>query len=823
MVRLLALLVALSALVTMTAAERGFVPIRRAEGAYVALVIGNGAYSTSPLANPVNDATDVALAFASIGFRVTRVLDADREQMAAAVTAFGASLRTAQAAVFYYAGHGTQVEGENWLLPIGRTAATEITDEGHIPFRAFNAGEVIAQLDQAKVPLSLVVLDACRNNPFKVAGRGGQVQGLASINAPIGSLVFYATKAGSVANDGTGRNSPFTAAFLKHLLTPGLDVRLLSSEITNTVSEMTNGAQTPGTYTQLRQGFCFVPPLSEAEKFTAEKSRKEEELRQEEMQAKLRDLSGQARTADAAQQQQLATERTRVEAALAASKQASADLTRQLEADLAAARDQETADLATARKSADAALAVKQQEIAALDAKIAALKVASPQGGAGTDADLDQMVAVMDQRTQRRAELARMEREAKAARQKAATEAAEKRRQEEAAATARRQRAEAEAESKRQAALTDEQAKATELARLQAAERQALADRLECDLAKYRRLSSSDDGKDMAPVAWAKICAMYRTGDVRLGDEDELTERVLPGTRAAAAAADSAADRAFADGGRPALDGFASRYPQHARAAEARRQASLIPAWAQGTGKDQSGTWAKLVVRGQTQVLRLIPAGSFRMGSENGGTDQKPVHEVVISQPFWLGDSEVTQAMWQAVMGNNPSNFTGDANRPVEQVSWDDCHGFIQKLNGQAADLRSGLRGLHSGLPTEAQWEYACRAGTTGDYAGDLPAMAWNGENSDKQTHAVKTKHANAWGLFDMHGNVGEWCSDWYGGYVAGFQRDPTGPSSGSGRVHRGGSWYGDAGSCWSAGRFRFSPDNRSIFVGFRLAAQATP
>jgi len=598
MVRLLALLVALSAVASVYTAERGFVPIRRTEGAYVALVIGNGTYQETPLANPVNDATDVSVALESIGFNVTLLLNADKEQMAAAVAGFGASLRSVKAAVFYYAGHGAQVQGENFLLPIGRTPATQITEEGQVPFRAFNAGEVIAQLEKAKVPLSVVVLDACRNNPFKGAGRGG-VPGLASINAPIGSLVFYATKAGSVASDGTGRNSPFTAAFLKHLLTPGLDIRLLSSEITNTVSDLTHGAQTPGTYTQLRQGFCFVPPLTDAEKFAAEKSRKAEELRQSEMQAKIRDLAVQARTADAAQQRQLTAERTRVEAALAASKQASAELTRQLEADLAAARDQETADLATARKGADAALAVKQQEIAALNAKIAALKASSTQGGASAEADLDQMVAVMEQRAQRRTELARMEREAEEARQKAATDAAEKRRLEESAATARRQRAEAVAESKRQAAIMDEHDKVTELARLQAAERQALADRLERDLAKYRRLAASDDGKDMAPVAWAKICATYTTGDVRLGDEGELTERVLPGTRAAAV--DSAADRAFADGGRPALDGFASRYPKHARAAEARRQAALT----------SPATWWDEIENQTIVYLILIGLGIF--------------------------------------------------------------------------------------------------------------------------------------------------------------------------------------------------------------------
>jgi formylglycine-generating enzyme required for sulfatase activity len=260
----------------------------------------------------------------------------------------------------------------------------------------------------------------------------------------------------------------------------------------------------------------------------------------------------------------------------------------------------------------------------------------------------------------------------------------------------------------------------------------------------------------------------------------------------------------------------ADQHPQHARAAEARRQAALIPAWASAVGKDGNGSWAKLVVGGQTQVLRLIPAGTFQMGSE-ANDDEKPVHQVTISEPFWLGDSEVTQGLWQAVMGNNPSKFTGDANRPVEQVSWDACQSFIQKFNGQ-------VQGLRAGLPTEAQWEYACRAGTAGDYAGDLNAMAWYDANAGGTSHPVKGKLANAFGLYDMHGNVWEWCADWYAdSYAAGSQHDPSGPSSGSLRVIRGGSWNLNAGYCRSAHRGGITPGGRATGIGFRVAAQATP
>ncbi|GDY14929.1 hypothetical protein LBMAG53_38070 [Planctomycetota bacterium] len=244
------------------------------------------------------------------------------------------------------------------------------------------------------------------------------------------------------------------------------------------------------------------------------------------------------------------------------------------------------------------------------------------------------------------------------------------------------------------------------------------------------------------------------------------------------------------------------------------------PAWASATGKDQYGTWADLTVGGVVQRMRLIKAGTFTMGSpanEASRDADETQHQVTLTKDFWLGDSEVTQGLWQAVVDNNPSKFQG-ADLPVERVSWEECQGFFEKLNGQ---VRSG--GFR--FPSEAQWEYACRAGTTGAYAGDVGGLAWLGDNAGGTTHAVKTKGANAWGLFDLHGNVWEWCGDWYGDYPAGAARDPTGPASGSNRVNRGGSWYYNAWNCRAAGRDGSEPGNRFSSLGFRLSApvQAGP
>lgn len=197
--------------------------------------------------------------------------------------------------------------------------------------------------------------------------------------------------------------------------------------------------------------------------------------------------------------------------------------------------------------------------------------------------------------------------------------------------------------------------------------------------------------------------------------------------------------------------------------------------------------------------------------SESGRDfNEGPQHPVTISKAFELQTTEVTQSQWQAMMGSNPSHFIGP-DLPVEQVSWEDVQAFIAKLNAKGDGYRYRL-------PTEAEWEYAARAGTTGLYAGDLDAMAWHYNNSGNQTHPVGTKAANSWGLYDMHGNVWEWTSDWFGSYSTSAVTDPVGPSTGSSfRVNRGGSWFYTALHCRSANRFGHLPGLRLNFLGFRL------
>jgi formylglycine-generating enzyme required for sulfatase activity len=220
--------------------------------------------------------------------------------------------------------------------------------------------------------------------------------------------------------------------------------------------------------------------------------------------------------------------------------------------------------------------------------------------------------------------------------------------------------------------------------------------------------------------------------------------------------------------------------------------------------------------------LVWIASGSFLMGSANAGpADERPVTQVKFSRGFWLGRTEVTQAQWAVLMGGNPSGFKGD-DLPVDQVSWDGAMEFCSKLTEREQAAGRLPAGYVFTLPTEAQWEYSCRAGTVGDYAGDLDAMGWYDKNSDSRTHTVGTKQPNAWGLCDMHGNVWEWCLDWKADYPGGSVTDYAGAASGTNRLKRGGGWRFEAVYCRSAYRIWSYPDCSSDGQGFRLALVAS-
>lgn len=257
--------------------------------------------------------------------------------------------------------------------------------------------------------------------------------------------------------------------------------------------------------------------------------------------------------------------------------------------------------------------------------------------------------------------------------------------------------------------------------------------------------------------------------------------------------------------------------------------AAPVHAFTAQRGEPLAGSTAKKLSQAKAGYLRwadigggialelcAIPAGSFSMGGRE--QDETP-HQVTLTKPFWLGRTQVTQRQWRALMGSNPSIFSGKEQNPVENVSWDDAMEFCSKLNSK----KILPLGWQWSLPTEAQWEYACRAGTTGDYAGRLEEMAWSSNCKGNSTYArgtqpVAEKMQNKWGLYDMHGNVWEWCANWHENYPNGALTDPTGGGIGTKRINRGGSWDNHGGRCRSAARCWNSPDYRDCILGFRVA-----
>jgi formylglycine-generating enzyme required for sulfatase activity len=258
----------------------------------------------------------------------------------------------------------------------------------------------------------------------------------------------------------------------------------------------------------------------------------------------------------------------------------------------------------------------------------------------------------------------------------------------------------------------------------------------------------------------------------------------------------------------------------------------FAPSWAEVFGEDELGIFAECTIGGVVFPWRWIPPGHFQMGSPEGErgrfSDEDPQHWVRITRGFWMGETPVTQAQWKAVMGRNPAKFPGD-DRPVEQVSWYDCLDLVRRVNVL-------VPGLRAALPTEAQWEYACRADTTGAFHDGSPCtvpdgmdpaldrLGWFAANSASESHPVRQKLPNRWGLYDLHGNVWEWCRDaWDEGAYGkrrGITEDPEViGESGAGRVVRGGSWVNLARYCRAAIRLRLNPDRDWHSSGLRLSA----
>lgn len=283
---------------------------------------------------------------------------------------------------------------------------------------------------------------------------------------------------------------------------------------------------------------------------------------------------------------------------------------------------------------------------------------------------------------------------------------------------------------------------------------------------------------------------------------------------------------------------------QHARTSGPTFPAVAAPAWASESGHDLYGTWADVDIAGVIQRFRWIEPGTFTMGTSQAEVEAALVslpgskrewfhdevpHDVTLTRGFWMADSVCSQQLWFSIMSSNPSRST-DPRNPVEQVSWDDCQQFLARLNDRIPG--GGFR-----LPSEAQWEYVCRAGSismlrfgSSIALEELHVSGWHAPGAAgavmgdfQHTLAVKSPPVNPWGLYDMQGNVAQWCHDWYGELTERAEIDPMGAATGTLRVYRGGGWYSHGGMCISRSAYRSwcAPSHRDAALGFRIAAMA--
>ena len=321
-----------------------------------------------------------------------------------------------------------------------------------------------------------------------------------------------------------------------------------------------------------------------------------------------------------------------------------------------------------------------------------------------------------------------------------------------------------------------------------------------------------------------------KTITIKEGETLTINEKMQTG-KEISISTDQSGDKIYVDGNYLGISPIATYLPYGNYEVKAERSGKTVSKTinvAQSGGDDSVKLTffanQTITVNGISFTMIAVEGGTFLMGSvreldSDADSDESPVHNVTLSD-YYIGETEVTQDLWEMVMKDRPSSFFGNK-RPVERVSWDDCQEFITRLNQ--------LTGMNFRLPTEAEWEYAARGGNKSQgykYSGSntIRDVAWYSDNSYQdnsyQTHEVKTKQANELGIYDMSGNVWEWCQDWYGNYSGSSQTNPTGPTSGSRRVRRGGSWYysGSAYHCRVSYRGNYSPGSSNYDLGLRLS-----
>ena len=695
----------------------------------VALVIGNAAYGQGSLANPVNEARAMASRLRTLGFDVILRENLKTRDIGGVYREFRSKIAPGNVALVFYAGHGIQFKGQNYFPAVDSV----INSEEDVPLQSLNLSSLLDNMEEAKAGVSLVFLDACRNNPYSRSFRSPS-NGLAKVEAASGTLIHYATKPGSVAADGDGKNGTYTEALLAQMSEPGVPVELMLKRVSNRVVAKTKGKQEPWVEGSLRGDFYFFGPTTV------------------QVQGGAVDDS-ESQTWAAAQQ---ANSNSAYQAYLDAFPQGRYVVTAKIAMESLRQPGAQPSKLSkpTPGKPEDAETAF-WNEVKSSGAReyLDAYVKQYPKGKYLALARIE-LKKIDDQQQQER------------------NRQAAQRQQEEQTAWDNAKGADSDSAY---AAYLDSYPKGRYVKLAQAAQQKLKREAIERERqeAQQRQREQAGAAVRAEEQAWRK----------------------------AQAATDSATVQAYVDG-----------YPAGRFLAQAR---TLLLAVKKAEAEMKPGKVFKDCI--ECPQLVIVGAGSFTMGG-NDYEDEKPPH-IVTMKPFAMGRTEVTQGQWNAVMGTNPSRFDQcGIDCPVENVSWDDIRDFIQKLNART--------GKTFRLPSEAEWEYAARAGGAGEWSfgndqSQLWQYAWYAVNTGGRPRAVGGKQVNAFGLFDMYGNVWEWVEDCFHSTYAGAPTDGsawTAVCSNQSRVLRGGSWSNGPSNLRSASRGKATPDDRGDGIGFRLA-----
>ena len=770
----------------------------------MALLVGNASYKypKRDLKNPVNDVRALAAKLRSLMFDVTVLEDVPRHKLKTEIDAFVKRLRPDDVALFYYSGHGTQIAGKNYLLPVDFDFASKAAD---VEDKESNAETVQRKLRAADVRLNIIVLDSCRTPPPPDAKDWGG-RGWGPMEIGRGSIVAYATSPGEVALDNLdGNNGFYTGQLLQILDKPGLPLHQVFHETTQAVAAITGNRQNPWTAESVIGDFIFRDDSvlqKELDDVRAERIRLEAQKKKDD-DAILKAKTDQQR-ADAVIQANLTAAKLKAQADEDARLQKQLDQDKKLKQQLAQlekeANDRRTKLLQDAKNERESAIAIQNaptptatagMTIEDARARIVVLNRLLASARTKTEADRKQELSKLEDRYAPNRALLKDDPVKSEVEKKAVWQ--------ERLDLTRQRRKDLEAQ------YSDEKKAIEERFRQQAANY--------AEDAEIRNLQSRTYAVK-APAEWVSYESESEVLTAKSGGVTFEVPIGIDPIQPLFAVKNSAG--VFEITTQRTLDGAVALSAQPMFVFKL--TGAAFPAHLPGTapvavtGTTTSGRKTMVGKDGLTYIW--IEPGTFDMGCSKADTDcesdEKPVHRVTISKGFWIGETLVTQTAFLNIMKTNPSYFKGP-NLPVDQVTWDQSSGYCTAI---------GMR-----LMTEAEAEYAARAGTTGVRYGDLDRIAWYAGNSQRKTHDVKTKEPNAWGLYDMLGNLWEWTGDWYDAnyYKRQELTDPKGPSTGQSRVLRGGSWGSNPAYVRASYRDWDDPADRSLVIGFRCVGIRAP